>query len=133
MKTLRLLTLPALVFLLAACSPHPGAGNWQESGEAEPQFITEFTRLEVSYEGRTDIFNQERAQRAAAGETNGAIRRCFWHGVDAQTIALSCVQADDTDIEESYQLRVDGDNTTAELIQGETVVGRFVRDLPTAR
>jgi hypothetical protein len=133
MKTLRLLTLPALAILLAACSPHPGSGNWQSSGEAEPQFITEFTRLEVSYEGRTDIFNEERAQRAAADDTNGAIRRCFWHGADAQTIALSCVQADDTDIEESYLLRVSSDRSSAELLQGEVVVGRFVRDLPAAQ
>jgi hypothetical protein len=133
MKTLHLLPLSALVLLLTACSPHPGAGNWQSSGEAGAQFMAEFSRLEVGYEGRTDIFNRERAQRAAAGETNGAIRRCFWHGVDAQTISLSCVQADNTDIEESYQLRVSADNAMAELIKGEVVVGRFVRDLPTTR
>lgn len=128
MKMLRLLTLPAIASLLAACSPHPGSGNWQSTVEAGP-LTQQFVRLEVGFEGRTDIFS-DKAMKQDSG--NGAIRRCFWRGMDAQTIVMNCVQAANTDIEESYQLRVSADNTMAELIKDEVVVGRFVREMRAA-
>jgi hypothetical protein len=132
MKILRLLPLPAIAALLAACSPHPGSGNWQSTVEANPQFIPQFVRLEVGFEGRTDIFGDKPVTQDSSDTSNGAIRRCFWRGVDAQTILMDCVQAANTDIEESYQLRVSADNEMAELIKDEIVVGRFMREKRTA-
>ncbi|MEN8169914.1 MAG: hypothetical protein ABFS08_06795 [Pseudomonadota bacterium] len=125
MNTMRLLSLLALTYFLAACSGHPGAGNWQSTNENRPNFVKEFVKLEVGYEGRTDIFGET---PFITEDGNGAIRRCFWRGVDAQTIVMTCVQAANTDIEESYQLRVGADNKVAELIKDEVVVGRFVRE-----
>ncbi|MDH3354129.1 MAG: hypothetical protein OEL79_02805 [Chromatiales bacterium] len=119
---LRLLAIPALAYLLTACSPHPGAGYWQTTGEESPNFIKEFVRLEVGYEGRTNIFDSKTAT------PEQAIRRCFWSGVDAQTLMLTCVQASNTDIEESYQLRVSPDNNTADLLKDETIIGHFMRE-----
>lgn len=127
MTILRTLAIPALVCLLAACSPHPGSGNWQSTGEANPRFISEFVRLEVGYDGRTDIFGNSAAPQAGTDDTNGAIRRCFWGGLDAHAIVLDCVQAANADVKESYSLRVSADKRTAELIKDEVVVGRFVR------
>jgi hypothetical protein len=92
-----------------------------------PDFIKEFVRLEVGYEGRTDIFG-EKSDKPVTADTNGAIRRCFWRGDSAQSIVMTCVQAANTDIEESYVLRVGADNNVADLIKGEVVVGRFVRE-----
>ena len=110
--------------LLVACSPHPGSGQWITTGEDKPGYMKEFVRLNVMYEGRTDIFGPQ-----TMGNTDAAaIRRCFWHGVDANAIELSCVQADNTEIEEHYQLRVDADNDTAEMMQGGRTVGRYRRD-----
>lgn len=123
----RILPLPALICLLASCSPHPGAGNWQSTGEANPLYIREFVRLEVGYDGRTDIFGDSAAPQAGTDDTNGAIRRCFWGGLDAQAIVMDCVQAANTDVKESYSLRVSADKRTAELIKDAVVVGRFVR------
>jgi len=121
----RLLTLSTLTLLLTACSPHPGSGNWQTTGEDNPDVIKAFVRLEVSYEGRTNIYAEREGDRTGL---NQAIRRCFWRGKDAKTIVMTCVQANNTDIEESYQLRVGPDNKLAELIKDEQIVGRFVRE-----
>ena len=128
MNTIRLLTLLALTYTLTACSGHPGAGNWQTTGEANPDFIKEFVKLKVGFDGRTDIFDEKSATTTSADTTNGAIRRCFWRGVDAQSIEMTCVQAANTDIEESYQLRVSPDNNVAELLRDKMIVGRFVRE-----
>jgi len=128
MNMFRLLTLSTLTYLLTACSPHPGAGNWLATGEQNPDFIKEFVKIEVSYEGRTDIFDTKAGQQSNTDDPSSAVRRCFWRGEDAQTIIMTCVQATNTDIEESYQLRVDPDNDVAELIKEKIVVGRFIRE-----
>lgn len=132
MNLLRLLALPTLSCLLAACSPHPGSGKWQATGETNPHFNTGFTRIEVGYEGRTDIFGVPAAIAANSDDGNGAIRRCFWRGVDAQTIAMNCVQAANTDIEESFQLRVEPQTGVAELLRDDVVIGRFERQVRAA-
>ena len=125
MKIIPLLTISALTVILMGCSAHPGAGNWQTTTEENPDFIREFVRLGVSYEGRTNIFADKSSDST---ESNPAIRRCFWHGIDAQTITMTCVQAANTDIEESYQLHVGTDRDIAELIKDERIVGRFIRE-----
>ncbi len=121
---LRLLTLFALASLLAACSAHPGAGHWLSTGEKRAAFNAEFVRLEVSYEGRTNIFSTPSTQQS---ELEHAIRRCFWRGEDPYTIVMTCVQASNTDIEEHYRLRVDTRTNIAELMSDGVVIGRFVR------
>jgi hypothetical protein len=120
MKIHELIGTASLALLLSGCSPHPGAGTWLAEGEK-----SEFVELNVTYEGRTDIFDRRADDGSGAPRT--AVRRCFWHGVDASVIDLSCVQAVNTDIEESYQLRVAPDNKTAELIKDSHVVGRYIR------
>jgi hypothetical protein len=132
MKIVRILALTTTACLLMACSGHPGAGNWISSGEDHPGYLKEFFRLNVTFEGRTDIFGDKPVTQDSSDTSNGAIRRCFWRGVDAQTILMDCVQAANTDIEESYQLRVSADNEMAELIKDEIVVGRFMREKRTA-
>ena len=122
MNMLRLLTITALTYLLTACSPHPSSGHWQSTGEESPNFTKTFVRLEVGYEGRTNIFDSKTAT------PEQAVRRCFWQGEDAQTIVLTCVQAANTDIEESYQLRIGPDNDTAQLIKDKVVIGHFIRE-----
>ncbi|MCW8983331.1 MAG: hypothetical protein OQK13_04735 [Gammaproteobacteria bacterium] len=127
MKILRLLAIPALTYLLTACSAHPGSGHWQNSGIQNPDYINEFSRIEVHYEGHADIFDNM-VEPADTDEGNQAVRRCFWHGTDPQTIEMTCVKANNTDIEESYQLRVAEDRTKAELIMADKVVGIFTRE-----
>ncbi len=120
------LGVTVVLLMLTACSPHPGAGKWIVADDGKEADITEFVRIHVSYEGRTNIFGRGNGPEADSDST--AIRRCFWHGIDAQTIELSCVQALNTDIEESYRFRVDAGRNSAELLQDGRVVGRFVRN-----
>lgn len=127
MNILRLLTISALSYLLTACTPHPGTGNWMTTGEENPSFIKEFARLDVDLEGRTDFFSTTAGQQSAADDPSSALRRCFWRGQDAQTILMTCVVASNTDIEESYLLQVNPDNGIAELIKDDVVIGRFAR------
>ncbi len=128
MNTLRLLTLSALSYLLIACTPHPGAGNWLTTGEENTNFIKEFARLDVDLEGRTDIFNTTAGQQSDAKDPSSASRRCFWRGQDAQTILMTCVVAGNTDVEESYLLRVGPDNVMADLIKDDVIIGHFMRE-----
>lgn len=125
MIMLRILSITILTYLLAACSAHPGAGNWLTTGEENADFNKEFVRLEVSYEGRTNIFSSSSAQQ---NELEQAIRRCFWRGEDAYTITLTCVQATNNDIEEHYKLRVNTKTNIASLTRGGVVIGRFARE-----
>ena len=128
MNILRLLTITALSYLLIACTPHPGTGNWLTTGEENANFIKEFARLDVDYEGRTDIFNTTAGQQSDAKDPSSASRRCFWRGQDAQTILMTCIVASNTDVEENFLLRVNPDNGIADLIKDQVVIGRFVRE-----
>lgn len=112
--------LCAAVALLVGCSPHPGAGYWSATGGGG-----EFARLHVSYEGRTNIFGQQQAEEEDSDAT--ALRRCFWRGIDAQTIEMTCVLAANTDIEERYRLQVEADRNRAELTRDGKQVASFVR------
>lgn len=125
MIMLRILSITILTYLLAACSAHPGAGNWLTTGEENANFNTDFVRLEVGYEGRTNIFSSASDQQ---NELEQAIRRCFWRGEDAYTITLTCVQANNSDIEEHYKLRVNTQTNIAKLTRGGVTVGLFARE-----
>jgi hypothetical protein len=105
-----------LVAMLTACSPHPAAGNWQAAENTD----SGFTRLEVTYEGRANLYE--------AGEEEAG-RHCFWGVENAQGIALTCKPAFDTAIEERYQLSV-GENGTATLMRDGTVIARFTKQQP---
>ncbi len=124
----RLLTLSILGYLLMACTPHPGSGNWLSTGEENASFIKDFARVDVHREGHTDIFDTIAGQQNDVADPSSALRRCFWRGEDAQTILMTCVVASNADIEESYLLRVSTDSKSAELLKDGVVVGRFVRE-----
>lgn len=121
---MRKLTIPfviSVLALLAACSPHPGAGMWV----AAQQNAGEFSRLNVTYEGRTNFYDWMSDPASDSDAT--AVRRCFWHGVDPQTIEMTCVQAANTELEETYRLRVTAERNEAELLQDSRIVAKFVR------
>lgn len=101
----------ALLLALAGCAPHPAAGTWIAAPGSD------FQRLEVTYEGRADLF--------AAGEAQAG-RHCFWSGDSARAIALACKTASSPDLEEHYRLVVDGDGTATLLRDGEQTA-RFTR------
>jgi hypothetical protein len=103
----------ALLLALAGCSPHPAAGIWT----AEPGSGAGFQRLEVTYEGRADLY--------APGEPEAG-RHCFWSGESARAIALACKPASDPDAEEHYRLVVQEDGTATLLRDGE-VSARLTR------
>lgn len=99
--------------LLAGCSPHPGSGVWTAASENKPGF----TKIDVQFEGRADIYN---------ATDEAAVRRCFWGGMSPRQLALDCTQASDTDNQEHYRLTVVADDT-AELTRDQQLIGTFDR------
>ncbi|OOZ38685.1 hypothetical protein BOW53_14660 [Solemya pervernicosa gill symbiont] len=110
-----------------ACSPHPGAANWHVAEETRAEIAAEFARIEVDFEGRATIFAAVEEGQAVSHDLATAGRRCFWGGVDAQTVGLTCALAADSAIEEHYMLRVSSETGMADLIQDGVVLGQFVR------
>lgn len=127
MNPIRLLMSPALCALLTACSAHPGAANWRVAETTAVEVAAEFARIEVDFEGRATIFAETASGEAVSHELAGAARRCFWAGIDAQTIGMTCALATDSSIEEQFTLRVSGDGQQAELIRDDAVVGQYLR------
>jgi len=108
LKTIFLLSTLALI---VGCSPHPGSGIWTATSENEPWF----TKIDVQYEGRADIYS---------ATEEAAVRHCFWGGMSPKQLALDCTRASDTDNPEHYRLTVTADDT-AELTQKQQLVGTF--------
>lgn len=108
---LKTLSLLSAFLLITGCSPHPGSGIWIAEAENEPGF----TKIDVQYEGRADIYN---------ATDEAAVRRCFWGGMSPRQLALDCVQAADTEIKENYRLTVAEDGT-AELTRKQQLIGVF--------
>ena len=123
-KFLTITLIPALL-LLTACSPHPGTGAWGAAESNQSKNGSEFARIDVTYEGRANIYGWLGSPASDSDAT--AIRRCFWNGVDENTIALKCTQALDTETEEAYMLRVDSEGRGSVLLQDGRPVTRFMR------
>ncbi len=112
--TLLLTTL----FLLTACSPHPGAGGWGASSND-----ASFARLEIRYNGQAEFFSN--------AEDTIPAWRCFWGGVDKFRASMKCVNAaNDTD-ERVFILLVDESRKQAELLQGQQPLGQYTWQPPT--
>lgn len=105
----------AFIVLLAGCAPHPATGHWVTTADTG----TGFTRLEVTYEGRANLY--------AAGEKEAG-RHCFWSGESARAVAITCKPAFNTEIEEHYHLNVQADGT-AVLSQADKVLAHFSRQV----
>ncbi len=110
---LKALLLCTSLALLAGCSPHPGSGIWTATSENEPGF----TKIDVQYEGRADIYN---------ATDEAAVRHCFWGGMSPKQLALDCTRASDTDNPEHYRLTVTQDDS-AELTRKQQLIGTFSR------
>lgn len=108
----RFLKISTLLFLLSACSAHPGAGGWRATSED-----AEFNHIEIRYDGKADLFLNK--------EDTLAAWRCFWGKVDQQTISLQCKQASDAKREQKYRLSVDSDTGIATLLLNDLVIGQY--------
>ena len=108
---LKIISLLSVLLLITGCSPHPGSGVWVATSENEPGF----TKIDVQYEGRADIYN---------ASDEAAVRRCFWGGMSPKQLALDCVQAADSEIKENYRLSVAEDGS-AELTRKQQLIGVF--------
>lgn len=107
-----------LFALLAACSPHPGAGGWgAHSNDAS------FERMEIRYNGRADLFTHT--------EDTTASWRCFWAAEDKFRLQLKCVDASNTDNEQIFIFLVDGDRKQGQLLHGRNSLGQYAWQPPT--
>jgi len=104
------------LFMLSACSPHPGAGNWQ----AEAGNSLNISRINITFEGTADFYSDAEED---------AVRRCFWAASAEQAMQLQCVYAEDSDKKVGYQFIVT-DKDHAQLLHDDQIIARFLRIEP---
>ena len=104
------------LFMLSACSPHPGAGNWQ----AKDNNSLNVSRINITFEGTADFYTDGIEE---------AVRRCFWSASAEQSMQLQCVYAEDSDKKVKYQFIVT-DKDHAQLLQDDKIIAQFLRIEP---
>ena len=113
-----LFTLSTILLALGlqACSPHPGAGQWQ----ARDTGANRFDRIMVEFDGKAEL---------KPSDAQAENQRCFWSGKDAQTIQLQCTQGDDSGLEFLYLFSVDtsGSEPIATLSLDAKPIGVYQR------
>ncbi|MCF6280665.1 MAG: hypothetical protein L3J28_00390 [Candidatus Polarisedimenticolaceae bacterium] len=115
-----LLTLTLLsLFLLQGCSPHPGAGSWLPAENSDAPF----SEITVDFNGRVEIFVPQR---------EGHIYRCFWAGIDSNTLKFDCISADDETLKPQYTFRVT-ERGVAELLEANKSMGHYVHNKDQSR
>jgi len=121
-KTLLLLSIVLTALGLQACGPHPGAGHWQARDAGNSRFTT----VNVDFDGM--------AQLTPANNKDEA-QRCFWSGLNADTIQLQCTLGDDSGLEFNYLLSVDPDSQPplATLLQDAKPIGSYDKQARTAK
>jgi hypothetical protein len=106
MKRLSLLSM----LLLAACSPHPGAGVWKPVADN----AVGIERLIIAYDGR-GLFATTHPK---------ASWHCFWSGENARTLLLDCTPSTNPEQEVRYRFRVT-EAGQGELLRDDRLVARF--------
>jgi len=107
------LLLLVVVLVLSACSPHPAAQTWITNQEND----LGINKINVVFEGTADFYSA----------TDGrSIRRCFWGAKTRNSIELTCVHSDNTDIKETYKLEVTEDGK-ALLSQDNALITQLSR------
>ncbi len=106
-----LFPVAACVLFLSACSPHPGAGNWQAEGDN----VYGIKHITVRFEGKADFSSSKPEQ---------ADWHCFWGAAGKTDLAFQCTSSLRPDIEENYSFSVD-ENGIAGLSHNGKPVGRF--------
>lgn len=113
MKTGSLLLLVLGVNLLAACSPHPGAGKWKAVSDNE----LGIEDLSILYEGKAEFVTTKK---------DSAVWHCFWGKKDKNAAAMKCVPSSDPERREAYEFIVQSDER-GELLYQEKVIAVFER------
>jgi len=106
------LLITLFILHIAACSPHPGAGNWKAQGSN----ILNISRINISFEGTADFFSSKKED---------SIRRCFWSASAEKTLQLQCVHSDNTENKENYQFIIIN-KEQANLLQDNKLIGKFL-------
>ena len=117
LKLATIVSISMIVFLLSACSPHPGAGHWKAEGKND----LNISWINVVFEGTADIF--------AHGQQD-SILRCFWAAKDENSLQFQCVYAEDTEKKATYQFVVAESGRKARLMQGEQLIAEFSEEIP---
>lgn len=112
MKYKNQLLLIITSLLIAGCSGHPASGSWASDNPED-----EFTRIDVTFDGRAQLY---------AKGSDEVARRCFWSGAAGNEIQLKCTVPENTDIEYSYRLLVTA-NDAGELMLANHLIGHYQR------
>ncbi len=109
-KPFSLLLITSL-FILTACSPHPGTGYWQSQGSN----LLNVSHINITFEGTADLY---------ASSKEEAIYRCFWSASAEKSMRLQCVDANNASQEATYQF-INSDKNNAQLLLDNKVIGQF--------
>jgi hypothetical protein len=128
-KSIRLATGIASIFLLQACSGHPGAGHWESNLSLQ---VSQYTALELEFDGKGTLH----PNKSIVGQEEKADLWCLWQATSATTLDVQCGDgsAEKTNIKFEFVVVVSkeecsSDNTfnKASLNQEGNIVAMFSR------
>ena len=110
----RHLILPLFSLLaLTACSPHPGTGVWQASGDNELGFST----LIVAFESKAEFTSMKPVE---------AKWHCFWSKKTDQSLSLDCTPSTNIDQARKFSI-IAKDKMNAEFREGDKLIANLKR------
>lgn len=110
---IRLPLLFVCSFLLLGCSPHPGTGVWQSSGDNE----FGFSKLIIAFEGKAEFTSTKPAK---------ANWHCFWGKKTESSLSLDCTSSTNTDQSRTFII-ITKDKMTAEFHEGDKLITTLKR------
>lgn len=113
MKPFHLLRLLGITLLVSACSPHPGAGVWQATGDNDYGIA----KLIVSFDGKANF---------VTSKLDNTTWHCFWGATGKQETSLDCSSSTNSEQEERFILNIT-DKGLAELRHQSQLVAVFTR------
>ena len=96
------------LFLITACSPHPGTGEWASTADNK----LAIKKISVFFTPKVLFY---------AEEIEEPVMQCGWWALDKKTIEMECVHLSNTEIKEKYQIEVVDDGKAELSKEGVTI------------
>ena len=108
MRVKYLLLLALSGFVLAACSPHPGAGRWKSVSDNELGIVD----LSIQFDGKAEFVTTK---------SDIAVWHCFWGKGGESVATMKCVPSTDPERRELYEFVVRDAGRGELLYEGESI------------
>ena len=108
MKVRELLLLALGSVMLAACSPHPGAGTWKAASDNAFGIVD----LSLQFDGKAEF---------ATTKQDPAVWHCFWGKAGEGRATMKCVPSSDPERRELYEFVVHGEERGELFYEGRSI------------